>query len=83
MQLRQIYVSELVMNLHQVYYESRSTVPEYLAKSVEMANMVASETTAEPLYKELQDASRLQEFLGRVRLSSLELLKDGRSPFAF
>ncbi|GJJ77974.1 nuclear pore complex protein Nup107 [Entomortierella parvispora] len=83
MQLRQIYVSELVMNLHQVYYESRSIVPEYLAKSVEMANMVASETTAEPLYKELQDASRLQEFLRRVRLSSLELLKDGRSPFAF
>ena len=83
MQLRKIYISELVINLHQVLYESRSVIPEYLEKSVEMANMVASETTAEPLYKELDDAHRLQEFLDRVRLSSIELLKDGRSPFAF
>ncbi|KAG0264732.1 Nucleoporin nup84 [Mortierella polycephala] len=81
--IRQIYVSELVMNLHQVYFESRVVVPEYLEKSVEMANLVAAEAAAVPLYKELQENKRLQEFLELVRLSSVELVKEGRSPFAF
>ncbi|KAF9583870.1 Nucleoporin nup84 [Lunasporangiospora selenospora] len=82
-QLRQVYVSELVMNLHNVYFESRVVTPEYLEKSVEMANMVASESGAVPLYKEMQENQRLQEFLALVRLSSMELIKEHRPPFAF
>ncbi|KAG0020851.1 Nucleoporin nup84 [Entomortierella chlamydospora] len=78
--LRQIYISELVMNLHEVYFESRVVVPEYLGKSVEMSNLVASESGV-PLYKELQESERLNEFLDRIRLSSIELIKAGQSPF--
>ncbi|KAI7828810.1 nuclear pore protein 84/107 [Gamsiella multidivaricata] len=81
--LRQIYVSELVMNLHKIYYDSRVVIPEYLEKSVDMSNLVASEAAGVPLYKELQESNRLAEFLDHVRLSSLELVREGRSPFAF
>ncbi|KAI8597581.1 nuclear pore protein 84/107 [Dissophora ornata] len=81
--LRQIYISELVMNLHQVYYESRVVVPGYLEKSVSMSNLVASESSGVPLYKELQESDRLEEFLKQVRLSSIELVKEDRSPFAY
>jgi len=81
--IRQIYVSELVMNLHQVYFETRGLIPEYLNNSVEMANMVASETSGAPLYNELSATKRLQEFLRLVRLSSIELIKQEQNPFAF
>ncbi|KAG9326615.1 hypothetical protein KVV02_006126 [Mortierella alpina] len=81
--IRQIYVSELVMNLHQVYFETRALIPEYLNNSVEMANMVASETSGAPLYNELSATKRLQEFLRLVRLSSIELIKQEQNPFAF
>ncbi|KAF9209649.1 Nucleoporin nup84 [Haplosporangium sp. Z 27] len=81
--LRQIYISELVMNLHQVYFESRVVIPEYLGKSVGMSNLVASESAGVPLYKELQESERLNEFLDRVRLSSIELIREGQSPFAY
>ncbi|KAF9571810.1 Nucleoporin nup84 [Mortierella alpina] len=81
--IRQIYVSELVMNLHQVYFETRGLIPEYLNNSVEMANMVASETSGAPLYNELSATQRLQEFLRLVRLSSIELIKQEQNPFAF
>ncbi|KAI8360406.1 nuclear pore protein 84/107 [Mortierella sp. GBAus27b] len=81
--LRQIYISELVMNLHQMFYESRVVVPGYLEKSVDVSNLVASEAAGAPLYKELQDSDRLNEFLDHVRLSSIELIRAGRSPFAY
>ncbi|KAI1319933.1 hypothetical protein EDD11_002608 [Mortierella claussenii] len=81
--LRQIYISELVMNLHRVYFESRVVIPEYLRKSVDMSNLVASETADVPLYKELQESDRLNEFLDQVRMSSIELVREGKSPFAY
>ncbi|KAF9967135.1 Nucleoporin nup84 [Mortierella alpina] len=81
--IRQIYVSELVMNLHQVYFEMRGLIPEYLNNSVEMANMVASEASGAPLYSELSAMKRLQEFLRLVRLSSIELIKQEQNPFAY
>ncbi|KAG0214493.1 Nucleoporin nup84 [Mortierella sp. GBA30] len=81
--IRQIYVSELVMNLHQVYFESRIVFPQYLNSSVEMANLVATESTSVPLYSELNATKRLQEFLQLIRLSSIELIKQRESPFAF
>ncbi|KAG0030035.1 hypothetical protein BGZ81_003137 [Podila clonocystis] len=78
--IRQVYISELVMNLHKVYFESRFVHPEYLAKSLTMVNLVAAKSWS--LHKELQESKRLQEFLDQVRLSSLELLKAGKSPLA-
>ncbi|KAF9435549.1 Nucleoporin nup84 [Entomortierella beljakovae] len=81
--LRQIYISELIINLHQVYFESRVVTPEYLGKSIDMSNLVASESAGVPLYKELQESERLNEFLDRVRLSSIELVSEGKSPFAY
>ncbi|KAG0295887.1 Nucleoporin nup84, partial [Dissophora globulifera] len=79
--LRHMYISELVMNLHRVYFESRTVVPGYLEKSVHVSNLVASESAGVPLYKELQESGRLVEFLDQVRVSSMELVKAGRSPF--
>ncbi|KAF9109792.1 Nucleoporin nup84 [Mortierella sp. AM989] len=81
--LRRIYISELVMNLHQIYFDSRLIIPEYLGKSVDMSNLVASESAGVPLYKELQESERLNEFLDRIRLSSIELIREGQSPFAY
>ncbi|KAK3808490.1 MAG: nuclear pore protein 84/107 [Benniella sp.] len=81
--LRQIYISELVMNLHTLYYESRVLIPGNLSKSVDISNLVASEAAGAPLYKELQDNERLNEFLDHIRLSSIELIREGRSPFAY
>lgn len=78
--IRQVYISELVMNLHKVYFESRFVNPEYLAMSLTMVNLVAAKSWS--LHKELQESKRLQEFLDQVRLSSLELLKAGKSPLA-
>ncbi|KAG0346955.1 hypothetical protein BG005_000443 [Podila minutissima] len=78
--IRQVYISELVMNLQKVYFESRFVHPEYLAKSLTMVNLVAAKSWS--LHKELQESKRLQEFLDQVRLSSLELLKTGKSPLA-
>ncbi|KAF9406299.1 Nucleoporin nup84, partial [Podila epigama] len=79
--LRKLYISELVMNLHQVYFDSRDLVPGFLAKSVAMVNLVASESVM--LYEQMQESQRLQEFLAQIRLSSLELIKAGQSPFGF
>ncbi|KAF9922764.1 Nucleoporin nup84 [Linnemannia zychae] len=82
--LRQIYLSELTLNLHEVYFQSRVVIPSYLEKSVEMANLIAAERGEEaPLHKELQDNGRLRELLSQIRLSSLELIHNGRSPFAY
>lgn len=81
--LRQIYISELVMNLHRMFFESRVVIPGYLEKSVDVSNLVASEAAGAPLYKELQDSERLNEFLDHIRLSSIELIRAGRSPFAY
>lgn len=78
--IRQVYISELVMNLHKVYFESRFIDPAYLGKSLTMVNLVAA--TSWSLHKELQESKRLQELLDQVRLSSLELLKGGKSPLA-
>jgi len=79
-----MYLSELALNLHEVYFESRVVVPSYLEKSVEMANLIAAERGEEvPLHKELLDSGRLQELLTQIRLSSLELISKGRSPFAY
>ncbi|KAF9154516.1 Nucleoporin nup84 [Linnemannia schmuckeri] len=82
--LRQIYLSEITLNLHEVYFQSRDVIPANLEKSVEMANLIAAERGEEtPLHKELQDNGRLQELLAQIRLSSLELISLGRSPFAY
>jgi hypothetical protein len=82
--LRQIYLSEIALNLHEVYFQSRNVIPANLEKSVEMANLIAAERGEEtPLHKELQDSGRLQELLAQIRLSSLELINLGRSPFAY
>ncbi|OAQ29773.1 nuclear pore protein 84/107 [Linnemannia elongata AG-77] len=82
--LRQIYLSEIALNLHEVYFQSRNVIPANLEKSVEMANLIAAERGEEtPLHKELQDNGRLQELLAQIRLSSLELINLGRSPFAY
>ncbi|KAG0379765.1 hypothetical protein BGX24_011787 [Mortierella sp. AD032] len=82
--LRQIYLSELALNLHEVYFQSREALPEFLEKSVEMANLIAAERDQEvPLHKELQDNGRLQELLSQIRLSALELIDMNRSPFAY
>ncbi|KAF9909156.1 Nucleoporin nup84 [Linnemannia zychae] len=82
--LRQIYLSEIALNLHEVYFQSRDALPEFLEKSVEMANLIAAERDQEiPLHKELQDNGRLQELLSQIRLSSLELINMNRSPFAY
>ncbi|KAI9239142.1 MAG: nuclear pore protein 84/107 [Podila humilis] len=78
--IRQVYISELVMNLHKVYFESRFVDPAYLGKSLTMVNLVAG--TSWSLHKELQESKRLQELLDQVRLSSLELLRAGKSPLA-
>lgn len=82
--LRQIYLSEIALNLHEVYFQSRDVIPANLEKSVEMANLIAAERDEEtPLHKELADNGRLQELLAKIRLSSLELISLGRSPFAY
>ncbi|KAF9108716.1 hypothetical protein BGX29_008248 [Mortierella sp. GBA35] len=82
--LRQIYLSEAALNLHEVYFNSSDVLPDYLERSLEMANLIAAERGEEvPLHKELQDNGRLQELLAQIRLSSLELIKKGRSPFAY
>jgi hypothetical protein len=82
--LRQIYLSEITLNLYEVYFQSRDVIPAHLEKSVEIANLVAAERDEEtPLHKELQDNGRLQELLANIRVSSLELISLGRTPFAY
>ncbi|KAJ2481322.1 Nucleoporin nup84 [Coemansia sp. RSA 2131] len=77
--LRMLYVPEIVFRLHGVLYETRHAVPQNLARSLDLAQMVASDGLG--IYRELARPSpvhpngRLIAFMALMRKSAFELLR--------
>ncbi|KAJ2646378.1 Nucleoporin nup84 [Coemansia sp. RSA 1287] len=77
--LRLLYVPEVVFRLHGVLYETRDFVPQNLARSLELAQMVAGDGLG--IYRELAQKSpmhpngRLVAFMALMRKSAFELLR--------
>ncbi|KAJ2500959.1 Nucleoporin nup84 [Coemansia sp. RSA 1972] len=77
--LRLLYVPEIVFRLHGVLYETRDLVPQNLARSLDLAQMVAGDGLG--IYRELAQKSpmhpngRLVAFMALMRKSAFELLR--------
>ncbi|PWY97337.1 nucleoporin [Testicularia cyperi] len=76
-EIRQIYIPEIVLRLHDMLVESSEFVPAHLNMAVRLAEIVADER--HKIYLEFVQPSRnlLKDYLLRVREASLDLLDRG------
>lgn len=63
-ELRSLYIPFLIIQLHNVYVESRYQSTSYLNDALELTNVVASESTK--FYTLFQNCDRLREYLALV-----------------
>ncbi|KAG2189056.1 hypothetical protein INT44_004198 [Umbelopsis vinacea] len=71
--LRQMYVPELVLNLHQVLFETQGLLPGNLEKSLEISDMVANDDFG--INSDFVRAHRMGELVHRIRQSSIKMLQ--------
>jgi nuclear pore complex protein Nup107 len=63
-ELRSLYIPFLIIQLHNIYLDSRSQSSSFLKDALELTNIVASESTK--FYILFQNCDRLKEYLGMV-----------------
>jgi nuclear pore complex protein Nup107 len=63
-ELRSLYIPFLIIQLHNIYLDSRSQRSSFLKDALELTNIVASESTK--FYILFQNCDRLKEYLGMV-----------------
>ncbi|KAI8927093.1 nuclear pore protein 84/107 [Entophlyctis helioformis] len=73
-----IYLPEIILWLHQIYYEMHPHVPTYLDKSLELAIRVAG-VEESSLYAEFKRSGKLGVFLRAIRKSALAQLALGKT----
>ena len=77
--IRQIFVPDLVLRLHNLLMAHQSAIPELLAKALDLTKIVATEDHA--VYAEFlgheDDTYRLVAYLDKVREASLVSLARG------
>jgi len=81
--IRQIYIPELVIRLHQELYVSRRLFPGNLRHIFRLTTIVADDRYT--LYRDFVSGgkNRLDEYLGTVRSAALAVLDDGsKDPFS-
>ncbi|KAG2182397.1 hypothetical protein INT43_007327 [Umbelopsis isabellina] len=71
--LREMYIPELVLNLHQILYYTHDLLPGHLEKSLQISDMVADDDLG--LGIEFVRSRRMGEFVQRIQQSSVQLLK--------
>jgi nuclear pore complex protein Nup107 len=78
--LREMYLPEVLFQLHTVLYTTRDHVPSHRQQSLQLCRWVVDERF--PCYRELMKCGKLSYFLELLRYSSLAMLEVSRSPFA-
>ncbi|KAG8702888.1 Nucleoporin nup84 [Ceratobasidium sp. 394] len=75
--IRQIYVPEMILQLHHELYASRETFPANLRRALQLPNIVADSRYG--IFKDFVSTSgnRMPEYLGCVREASIAMLKNG------
>ncbi|GAB5591599.1 Nucleoporin nup84 [Umbelopsis nana] len=71
-ELRQMYIPELVLNLHQVLFETHDLLPGNLQKSLEISDMVASDEFG--IHVEFVRAHRMGELVQRLQKTYIKML---------
>ncbi|KDQ10751.1 hypothetical protein BOTBODRAFT_115291 [Botryobasidium botryosum FD-172 SS1] len=79
--IRQIYVPELVLRLHQELFMSRTAIPSNLKLVMEFATVVADQRYE--VYRDFvnEERNRIDEYLGALRVAGLAALDSGSDPF--
>ncbi|CAG8551721.1 205_t:CDS:10 [Paraglomus brasilianum] len=78
--VRYIYIPELVIRMHNVLYETRQITGGNLAKSLNLANVVADAELK--FYEHFQASKKMTLLLTLIRDSSLALIEDNGKAFA-
>ncbi|QRV95712.1 nuclear pore complex protein [Ceratobasidium sp. AG-Ba] len=75
--IRQIYVPEMVLQLHNQLYASRDLFPANLRRALQLPNIVADSRFG--IFKDFvsRDGNRMPEYLRCVREASIAVLKNG------
>ena len=77
--LREMYIPEILFQLHTVLYMTREHMPSHRQRSLQLCQLVVDERFQ--CYQELMKCGKLVNLLDLFRNSSLTLLEVNRSPF--
>ncbi len=75
-QIRKLFVPDLVLRLHNMFFDTRSVLPENLALALQLPNLVADESNKLFLEFVWPKENKLQAYLLRVREAALAQLDD-------
>jgi nuclear pore complex protein Nup107 len=78
--LREMYLPEIVFQLHTVLYVTRDHILGHREKSLQLCRLIADERYQ--CYKEIMVSGKLPHLLELFRQSSLAILQVSRSPFS-
>jgi nuclear pore complex protein Nup107 len=78
--LREMYIPEILFQLHTVLYVTRNHLPTNCEKSLQLCNLMVDERFQ--CYKEVMKCGKLSHLLDLLRHSSMAILEVSRSPFS-